>query len=808
MTLVLMLPASAVSARAIDPVADSLSREKIRHYLDSVRTAKCRPTVALVLSGGGAKGAAHVGVIRRMEELNIPVDIVLGTSMGGLVSGLFSMGYNSYEMEEILTDADWGRLITDKMPLEYRSLDEKYFKAMHQITLPFFYDKKQFVLMKTDAYSEEGSSYKPLKFDAQDEMSEEQLLKDNILESLPFGVVKGQNVTNLISSLTAGYQEEMDFMDLPIPYFCVATDLVSFKGKYWFEGSLPTAMRTTMSIPFLFSPVKTEGMVLADGGMRDNYPTALIRELGVDIIIGMELSDPRKTAAEINNVGDLAGQMISLLIADNYERNRDVADIQMKPDLHEYNMLSFSDENIRTIIDRGYATAVAADAELLAVKAKMNGDTLTFNGPKAANLQKKKYRFEEIVISGVSATEAKILRKKLSIKNGDFLDDSDIEDAVNTIYATRAFDNVTYEVYGSHEPFTLDIKCVKGPVSQVGVGARFDTEEVLAVLVDVGFGVRKLKGPKAQITLRLAESPAFKAHTYIDSPHFLTANFDINAQYTNFGRILYYQDYLDHGGQATNNIFRKVQKASLGTWSTNADIYLSGISWRTINLKIGTKIEYFDYLKTDETLYRGNYDHTYNQNGYMNAYVKLTAEKIDDIYFPTKGYSFNAGYAFNYYDFRKKAVNPFHEVTFDGRMVIPMGSRVVMIPSYVARMLFGKEVPFMYSNYVGGSIPGRYFAQQIPFMGINNCASMGNIFMMLKLNTRVMVKKNHYISAIANYGRDCDTFATFGEYCKGGFYGVGLEYSYNAITGPITLNVHYSNITQNPGIYGSIGVLF
>lgn len=809
---VLLLPSSILSARGIDPEADSLSREKIRHYLDSIRVDRGRPTVALVLSGGGAKGAAHIGMVRRIEELGIPVDIVVGTSMGGLISGLFSMGYNSYDMEKVVTDADWGRLITDKMPLQYKSLQDKRFKGQHQLTLPFFYNKKQFMMKKDDAYSEEGRIYKPLSFDAKKE-DEASLLKDNIMESLPFGAVKGQNVTNLISSLTAGYQEDMDFMDLPIPFVCVATDLISFKGKYWFEGSLPVALRSTMSIPFLYAPVKHDGMVLVDGGMRDNYPTAFIRSLGADIIIGMELSDPRKGFYDVNNIGDIANQMIDLLIADNYERNKDGADIKVKPDLHEFNMLSFSDENITTIVSRGYATAMAADSALMAVKAKMNGDTLTFKGPKAANLQQNKYKFDEIVISGVNSSEAKLLRSKLDIKNMGYMNDDDILKAVNGLYATHAFDNVTYSVYGDKQPFVLDLKCEKGPVSQLGLGARFDSEEVLALLLDAGFGTRKLRGPKANISLRIAENPSANIRLYYDAPRFANINLAFYGQYTNFGRIEVYDDCEMSGADIPKNILHKVQKAPFSSWHLNADFYFSGISWKTVDFRLGAKLDYWDFNKVEEgygfrgdKAIGGNLDVEAFSSAYVNPYFEVNAESFDDIYFPTRGYSVQTKYTFSTYDVVSKKYNPFHVFSLDAKGWIPCGEHFTIIPSGNFRMALGNDIPVAYSNYLGGSIAGRYMPQQVSFIGINNCAEMGSILTVVRTDFRAKLKENHYLALQANYARDCNKFA---EYFKGaGFYGAGLEYSYNTILGPLSVNVHYSNITKNPGMYVSLGVIF
>lgn len=804
----ILFPVFPVAARGIDPVADSLAHAAIREYLDSIRTTKGRPTVALVLSGGGAKGAAHIGIVRRLEELDIPVDIVLGTSMGGLFGGLFAMGYDSYEMEDIVSSMNWNEILMDRKPREFVSLGEMKFKSRHQITLPFYYQKKAFIQMKENEYSESEHRYKPLSFDA-DKSDAQRLLRDNLWESLPSGFVYGQNVTNLISSLTAGYQDDMDFLDLPIPFVCVGTDLISFKGKYWTDGSLPTALRSTMSIPGLFSPVKQDGMVLVDGGMRDNYPTLYARSLGADIIIGMELSDQRKISQEVNNVGDVFNQLIDLLIADNLDMNRDGADIKAKPDLHEFNMLSFSTENIRTIIGRGYETAMSLDSALVAVKARVGTDSLEYHAPHAADLRHKKYVFEEIIITGVNDSEAKALKKKINIVPGVPVGHKEIDEAVTTIAATQAFDYVTYKVYGSVEPFVLDIQCKRGPVSQLGVGLRLDTEEVLSLLLDVGIGSRKLQGPKLDFTARIAANPYARLRFYYDSPYFPTVNLAASTLHTRaFNRVVGPNEY-----SATDNWVDRLapEKTPLGMWYGNLELYLSGINWKMLDFKLGSRIDYYKMMniKGIQSRFRGDYDYSMKNSGYASAYLDAHAESFDKNYFPDHGFSMDAYYNYSFAGFGGAPFNRFHTVALNGKYVIPAPKVFAFIPQYYFRTVIGKEIPFTYANFMGGGIVGRYLPQQVPFIGINHAMAMGNYLGILRADFRFNVKNNHYITAMVNYAKDGDTFKGWFDWDgEPGFVGVAAEYSYNTVVGPLSANVHWSNLTKSVGVYLSIGLDF
>ena len=291
------------SGFGLDP-SDEAALKEINARMDSIR--KHRPTVALVLSGGGAKGAAHVGVIRHIESLGIPVDMVLGTSMGGLVGGLYALGYDGEYLDSLIRSLDWDLCLSDRVERELIPDEVNRYNDTYALSVPFFYRSSDYQAMLSSskdgvlhlgAASGEGSS----------------LIRQNILRSLPSGMVEGLNVNYEISSLTVGYSDSLDFFKLPIPFACVATDLVSGRAKVWHSGNLNTALRSTMSIPGLFNPVRTGNMVLVDGGMRNNFPCDLARDMGADLIIGVELSQLDGGYDGIRNIVDIIWQGVDLM---------------------------------------------------------------------------------------------------------------------------------------------------------------------------------------------------------------------------------------------------------------------------------------------------------------------------------------------------------------------------------------------------------------------------------------------------------------------------------------------------------------
>ena len=300
--------------------ARDLRVDVIRHMMDSIRVVKHRPTVALVLSGGGAKGAAHVGVIRYLESIGMPVDMVMGTSMGGLVGGFYSLGYDAAHLDSLIRGVDWDMILSDKVPRDYLSYSTIKYKEKFVLSFPFYYDRDEFIKQREDELQYPHKS-DDLHLGA-DERDASSLVRDNLMGSLPSGMVFGQNVNNLMSSMSVGYQGDIDFYkDLPIPFLCVATDLVKGTAKIWSKGKLTTAMRSTMSIPGLFTPVKVDGMVLVDGGMRNNYPTDLAKKCGADIVIGVNLSSGYKSYSEINNLGDILDTGIDMMGRSSFENN-------------------------------------------------------------------------------------------------------------------------------------------------------------------------------------------------------------------------------------------------------------------------------------------------------------------------------------------------------------------------------------------------------------------------------------------------------------------------------------------------------
>jgi NTE family protein len=614
------------------------------------------------------------------------------------------------------------------------------------------------------------------------------MLKNNLLGSLPSGYIYGQNVSNLISSLTIGYQDSTDFQSFPIPFACVATDMVSGKAKIWHSGKMNTAMRSTMSIPGIFAPVRTEGMVLVDGGMRDNYPTALAREMGADIIIGVDLSQDKRSYMQVNNIGDIIGQGIDMLGMDAFEKNVQIPDVKIKPYLPEYNMMSFSKQAIDTIIVRGRQAAEAQDSLLRMVAVKTAGTYKAEHKPKAFDFHADSLMIDEIEIKGVLAKEKLLLMDRMNLVPGQKISREGLDDMVARIYGTHCYDYVTYELLGSEEPFKLVINCKKGPVHQLGIGVRADTEEIVSVLVNLGINVHRLHGHSFDLTGKVSANPYVQAKWSYDVPQIPTVNASASFRWTNMGMLNF----------GTNNL-------SLNFFNARQEVYLSNMKWKFLDVRGGLRNDIFNIRNIKSSQIIDDYDTSNLSNDFVSLFVDGRTDTFDDGYFPTKGVNAGVSYAWTFAGI-PDMIHNFHTLQADAKIVVPGSDGFAFIPSFNCRFLMGGDIPLAYFNAIGGSLPGRFVDQQLPFIGVTNLVAMENIMTMFRTDFRFTLARNHYLTGIINYVRSSDTFM---EYGKGmGNFGAGVEYSFDTIFGPFSANIHWSDFTGKVGMYLSAGFNF
>lgn len=310
-----------------------LGTSSVRAQGDSLPSSP-RKKVAVVLSGGGAKGMAHIGALRVIEKAGIPVDIITGTSMGSIIGGLYSIGYDSYRLDSMVRVQNWLHVLSDRDDVSDRSLSERKKNATYAFT-------KTINLQKKRSLATVG------------------------------GAIQGKNLAALFDRLTVGYHDSMDFNRLPIPFACVATNIVDNTEYDFHHGVLSQAMRASMAIPGAFTPVRIGDKVLVDGGLRNNYPADIAKEMGADYIIGVTVQGPAKTADDLTSGTDVIGQIVDVNCKNKYDANLALTDIAIRVNPKPFGTTSFTVNAIDSLIRRGEEEAMKHWDELMALKKRL-----------------------------------------------------------------------------------------------------------------------------------------------------------------------------------------------------------------------------------------------------------------------------------------------------------------------------------------------------------------------------------------------------------------------------------------------------
>ena len=707
-----------ILAPSVNPEEDSLAVARVRAKMDSIR--QYRPTVAVVLGGGGARGMAHLGVLRYIEEMGIPVDLVGGTSMGGLVSGLYSLGYGAEYLDSLVRSIDWTVMMSDKVPDSFQTYKVRRNKERFAMTIPFHYDDAD-MRTRINRQIRVNKNYEQSDTRSGD-MGQEMMAKVGM--GLPDGFLFGYNVRNTLSSVSVGYQDSLAFDELPVPFFCVATDMLSMNEKNWTSGSLVDAMRSTMAIPGYFRPVRLEGMVLVDGGTRNNFPVDVARAMGADIVIGSEMPVPRNLA-DLGSLANLIMQNITLMSVDICETNRKNTDILLQHELKGYTMLSFDSASVDDIIAQGYARAVEnkeAFEEIAKRVGAVPGDQ-TPERRQAIDLTKQKILVGDIRYEGVSEKESSYIISPALLPRDRMYGREEIEHVLSALYGTKAFESVTYRISGEQEPYTLIFDCQKGQTNEAGVGVHLDLDEALYLCAHLGVGTRRLSGLRFTSELKIGQ----------------VSQVDLDLSYKPFGQLPVF-------GVAWKNSYRNFSyrikddtqdepfsKARYNGVNSRVELYAEDSRLVYGNVRFGAAYDmepYENYL--DDRMHWQGWDF---RSHWFSTFASLRYDTFNESYFPTHGFrlKLDTRYVFDGYsiylededmaagDHYEGEVPPYSVGTVHASVAIPLGRVVVLQPTLYAG--WQTETPghmnFIHTLAAGGTLASRYIDNQIPFFGFS-----------------------------------------------------------------------------------------
>jgi NTE family protein len=369
---------------------------------------KDRSKIGLVLSGGGARGAAHVGVIRRLEELRIPIDYIAGTSMGSIIGGMYASGLSLDEIESVMTDIDWTNSFDDDTKRKDRTFRRKL-------------DDKLYLFELKPGLSDEGEI------------------------KLPTGLLQGQKINLILSKISLPVAGIHDFDELSIPYRAVASDMVTGEAVVLGKGDLPKAMRASMNIPSAFAPLKYEDKLLVDGGIANNLPINVVRDMGADIVIAVDISTPLREKDDLDNVLKLTDQLIGIMTRTNTEvqiKTLTERDVFIVPDLGDIGTADF--ERVKEAVPIGYNAAQGKNSEL--EKLSIPADEYAMHLSRRGKPENKLPTIAFIRLENKSLLDDEVITSRINIKPGDQLDVAQLEEDIGKIHGLGLFENVNYEV--------------------------------------------------------------------------------------------------------------------------------------------------------------------------------------------------------------------------------------------------------------------------------------------------------------------------------------------------------------------------
>ena len=720
-----------------------------------------RKKIALVLSGGGAKGVAHIGVLKVLERAGLPIDIITGTSMGSIVGGLYACGNDAMRLDSIVRSQDWTNVLSDKDDLRYQSLKEREHQNTYAISTSLRLKKKR--------------------------------------RSIGGGFIMGKNIGKLLNTFTMPYNDSIDFNTLPIPFACVVTDVVDNSEHVFHNGVLSEAMRASMSIPGAFSPVRKGNQVFVDGGLRNNYPADVAKEMGADYIIGVSVATKLRDADHLGSTADILLQIVDFNTKNKYDENMAITDIPILVNTEGYSTASFTPSAIDTLIQRGEDAAMAHWDEIVALKERLYPLQVP-SRPQASSFimsDNPSYRIGQLKFDNMSPSDEYFIRTKFNLKEGDSIDTERANIITTSIRLDLFYQSADFHVErnviemadGTRAARLSFIAGEKQP-NKMNVGIRFDTEEIVALQTNIAFPIRKKVPMELDFTLRLGKRIKAQLDWELHPTSFITPTLTLAFQRNDF--------YLYEYGSRSYDLTYNRLTATAAPLTFNV---------RNFHFSIGAAIDYyFNYnllLDQVEDHYMVMPDHEH----FISYFANVDYNSENEWYFPTRGSKFKARYGY-YTDNFVKLNNKLgmSEVSAMWRTNFPVSNHLSLQPMFYGRLLHTDNSPIILCNIMGGEWFGHYIEQQLPFAGVGFIELQWDKFFATQMQAQYSLTTNNIILLRFAAAQDGDKYREV--FKSKTMLGTSLSYYYNALSGPVCLSVGYSNVTKHPYFYFNLGYVF
>ncbi|WP_319479490.1 patatin-like phospholipase family protein [uncultured Draconibacterium sp.] len=728
-----------------------------------------KPKIALVLSGGGAKGLAHIGVLKVLEEAGIRPDIITGTSMGSIMGSLYAVGYTANELSDINKNANWDLLLTDKERLLSVAMDEKEETKKYLFDIP---------------------------------IREKRI-------NLPAGVIDGQHLEAYFSELLWPLTEEEDFNQLPVPFHCMSVDMITGETVEHSWGDLVKSIRASMSIPTVFSPVQMDSMLLVDGGVTRNFPVQEAINMGADVIIGVYVGFQEDiTADDIRSMTDILQRSIALGGIVDAKEQFSKCDVLIIPDLHDYSAADFVKGQEIQQIGEDAAREKWGEIEALADKYDLKF--------KAVNRipQPEKIRVTGMEVTGLNYLSKNFVLSKSGIEVGNMVSSEDIKEAIDFMYGSMHFGKLTYSLKKdwNSEGYILVFHVKERPRAMVKLAPRYDDD--LGVGITTNFTLRNMIAPATRmlISLNIAENPGMemKLNKFVGKKQRLSDYFFMNTYsyklpfYDDGKRLGNYKRGYFSGGYGLEYLFGLNHQ-----FGGNAFYKYNRLTPRVDLQSIYPETD-FDYLKSHDWGYQ--------------LYYKVNT--TDDLYFPKRGIKLNIGFQHILSANSKMSLNTAEPRDYlIGEINDPYATLTIdhnWYQTFARKLTYNFEVGAGFSTedsgangiyMLGGSQFGPGKLQFKDLAGFNFAEIYTYNYAVAKSSLSWEIASGLYVTTKVNVAATANTYEDlFDHLAKQPFgdniWGYSFGFKYDSLMGPMQLLISGNNQDNESRFHFSLGFPF
>ncbi|MEO8534710.1 MAG: patatin-like phospholipase family protein [Flavobacterium sp.] len=713
---------------------------------DSVK----RPKIGLVLSGGGAKGFAHIGVLKVLEEAGIKIDYIGGTSMGSVIGGLYASGYNASQIDSIFKKTNFDELINDYIPRSSKNFYGKKNDELYAIVLPF----------------------------------------SNFRIGIPEALSKGMYNYNLLSSLTRNVRHVRDFNKLPIPFLCIGTNIETGEEVLLNKGNLVQAMMASAAFPSLFTPVEIDGKLLVDGGVVNNYPIQEVRNLGADIIIGVDVQDDLLNRKGLKNATRILVQITNLQSIDKMKSKIKDTDVYIKPDIRDYGVISF--DKGEEIIRKGEEAAFAVYEKIKSLTDENN----FYKKPKLKvstdTLQIKKINSDKL-----DNYTREYIRGKLRFKPGSTITYDDLKTGMNNLNATQNFSTISYCLQPNENQDDLDLVLQENPTqTYLKLGLHYDGLYKSGILLNLTHKKTFLKNDVTSLDVLLGDNFRYDLNYYVEN------GFNIS-----FG----FRSRLNQFNRNVADSFSNLSTSPTGT-QINVDFLdlTNQAYFQTIFVQkflMGGGFEY-KYLKINSPTL-SNTENVIEKSSYFSVFGYLKYDSFDNKSFPRSGLYFSTDVQ-TYLassDYTKK-FKPFSTAKAEIAFATTLFKKATLKIGTDAGFNIGSDsVPFF--DYILGGYGYSKINNFNYFYGYDFLSISGNSYIKTDLTLDYEIFKKNHVNISANYANlGDDIFTTVDWISMPKYSGYAVGYGLETIIGPIEVKHSWSPEMSKSFTWFSIGFLF